>query len=93
MRRSNSEIAKPKEIPNLVAKTDVVYEEPGQDKSMLSRMVDKINPFAASDDKKPAATEAESALDLLAKKKASEKARIARFAFQPMAIRRRQSQD
>ena len=68
-----SDVAKPKDIPNLVAKTDVVYEEPGQDRSLLSRMVDKINPFAPSDDKKPAAPiKTESALDLLTKKKPTE---------------------
>ena len=69
----NAEIAKPKEIPNLVAKTDIVYEEPGQDKSMLRRVVDKLNPFAPSDDKPPEAKKSESALDLLAKKTAREK--------------------
>jgi outer membrane protein assembly factor BamD len=31
-----------------VAKTDVVNEKPGDEKSALSRMVDKINPFSSS---------------------------------------------
>ena len=37
--------------PNLVAKKDVVYEEPGSDKNVFQRVVDKINPFSSSDDK------------------------------------------
>ena len=53
---------------NLIAKKDVVYEEPGQEKSFIRRVADKINPFSSSssdnkDDKKP-----ESGLDLIAKK-------------------------
>jgi outer membrane protein assembly factor BamD len=41
-----------KSLPtNLVAKKDVVYEEPGADRSFLSRVVDKVNPFASSDKK------------------------------------------
>jgi outer membrane protein assembly factor BamD len=37
--------------PNLVAKKDVVYEEPGSDRNIFQRVVDKINPFSSSDDK------------------------------------------
>ena len=36
-----------KDVPR-VAKTDVVTENPGDEKSTLSRMVDKINPFSSS---------------------------------------------
>lgn len=36
-----------KDVPR-VAKTDVVTENPGDEKSALSRMVDKINPFSSS---------------------------------------------
>jgi len=69
------EIARPKEIPNLVAKTDVVHEEPGQQKGGFRRVVDKINPFSSSDDgnKKVEEKKPESAIDLLAKRKAAEK--------------------
>lgn len=69
------DIARPKEIPNLVAKTDVVYEEPGQDKGVFRRVVDKINPFSSSDDgkKKVEEKKPESAIDLMAKRKAAEK--------------------
>lgn len=37
---------------NLVAKKDVVYEEPGDEKGFLRRFADKINPFSSSDDDK-----------------------------------------
>lgn len=69
------DIARPKEIPNLVAKTDVVYEEPGQDKGVFRRVVDKINPFSSSDDgkKKVEDKKPESAIELMAKRKAAEK--------------------
>ena len=62
--------AKLRDVDNLVAKTEVIYEEPGEEKNMFRRVVDKINPFSSSDDgnKKP-----ESATELLAKKQASEK--------------------
>ncbi|HYA28549.1 MAG TPA: outer membrane protein assembly factor BamD, partial [Acidobacteriota bacterium] len=58
---------------NLIAKKDVVYEEPGQEKSFFSRVADKINPFSSSssdnkDDKKP-----ESALDIMVKANQSSK--------------------
>jgi outer membrane protein assembly factor BamD len=41
--------------PNLVAKKDVVYEEPGSDKNIFQRVVAKINPFSSSDDDKDGA--------------------------------------
>jgi outer membrane protein assembly factor BamD len=47
-------IAKPKQANNLVAKTEVVYEAPGDEKGMFSRVVAKINPFASGgSEKKP----------------------------------------
>ena len=33
---------------NLVAKTDVVYEKPGAEKSLFWRVTDKLNPFSSS---------------------------------------------
>jgi outer membrane protein assembly factor BamD len=48
---------------NLVAKKDLVYEEPGSEKGILRRVADKLNPFSASD------TPKESATDLLVKRK------------------------
>ena len=59
-----------KNIDNLTAKTEVVYEEPGAEKGIFSRVADKLNPFSSSDDgKKPV----ESPTELAAKKKANGK--------------------
>jgi hypothetical protein len=55
---------------NLTAKTDIVYEEPGDEKGVFRRVVDKLNPFSSSDDGKKAP---ESPTELAAKKNASEK--------------------
>lgn len=62
--------AKLKDTGNLVAKTEVVYEEPGDEKGIFRKVVDKINPFGSSGDdkKKP-----ESATEVAAKNNASEK--------------------
>jgi outer membrane protein assembly factor BamD len=66
--------AKLKDINNLVAKTEWVYEEPGDEKGFFRRVVDKINPFSSSDDgKKNEEKKPETGIELLAKKKASEK--------------------
>jgi outer membrane protein assembly factor BamD len=66
--------AKTKAPENLVAKTEVVYEAPGVERSLFSRVVDKVNPFSSSgsDDKKkeaPAEEKPNSAVDLLVKNK------------------------
>jgi hypothetical protein len=62
-----------RDIDNLVAKTDVVYEEPDE-KGIFRRVVDTINPFSSSDNgKKKEGTKPESATALAAKSKASEK--------------------
>jgi outer membrane protein assembly factor BamD len=42
---------------NLIAKKDLVYEEPGDDKGILRRVADKLNPFSSSDEPKESATE------------------------------------
>jgi outer membrane protein assembly factor BamD len=62
--------AKLKDADNLVAKTEIVYEEPGSEKGIFRRVVDKINPFGSSGDdkKKP-----ESATDVAAKNNANDK--------------------
>jgi len=57
---------------NLIAKNDVVYEEPGADKGLLRRVADKLNPFSSSDDKKKE-EKPETATELLAKRKEAEK--------------------
>jgi outer membrane protein assembly factor BamD len=59
-----------KENDNLFAKTEITYEEPGDEKNIFRRVVDKINPFGSSEDGKK---KTESATEVAAKKKASEK--------------------
>src|SRR5262250_913293 len=59
-----------KDINNLTAKTDIVYEEPGEEKGVFSRVADKLNPFSSSGDGKKAV---ESPTELAAKKTASDK--------------------
>jgi len=46
-----SKIQNEKEL-NLVAKKEVVHEEPGEEKGVFRRVVDTLNPFASSSDKK-----------------------------------------
>jgi outer membrane protein assembly factor BamD len=58
-----------KDVNNLIAKTEIVYEEPGDEKGIFSRVVDKLNPFSSSDDKK----KPESATELLAKNTSAKK--------------------
>jgi outer membrane protein assembly factor BamD len=67
--------AKPKEPDNLVAKTEVVYEEPGAEKGVFRRVVEKINPFGSSDEgkKAPDKKNSDTTIELLAKKKAAER--------------------
>jgi outer membrane protein assembly factor BamD len=55
---------------NLTAKTEIVYEEPGDEKGILRRVADKLNPFSSSDDGKKAP---ESPTELAAKKNTSAK--------------------
>jgi outer membrane protein assembly factor BamD len=60
--------AKPKAAMNLVAKTEVVYEAPGEEKGIFSRVVDKINPFSSStSEKKKEEEKPQTAVELLAK--------------------------
>ena len=53
----------------LTAKTDIVYEEPGDEKGVFRRVVDKLNPFSSDDGKKAL----ESPTEIAAKKKTDEK--------------------
>ncbi len=70
--------AKAKEVPtNLVAKTEMVYEEPGAEKGMFSRVVDKINPFSSSGSDKKVDSDkdkkdTETTIEQLAKRKAAQ---------------------
>jgi outer membrane protein assembly factor BamD len=71
--------AKLKGIDNLVAKSEVVYEEPGEEKGLFRRVVDKLNPFSSSDDGKKSAPERKkpegdaALVDALTKKNAAQK--------------------
>jgi outer membrane protein assembly factor BamD len=67
--------SKPREIENLIAKTEMVYEEPGAEKGIFRRVVDKINPFSSSSSDKTTVAEknnSDSTIEQLAKKKAAE---------------------
>jgi len=69
---------KPREAENLVAKTEMVYEEPGAEKGIVRRVVDRINPFSSSGSDKNAESQkknadADSTIEQLAKKKAAER--------------------
>ena|GEM_PF-473264 len=50
-RSPKSKIENPKDL-NLVAKKEVVHEEPGEQKGMFRRVVDTLNPFASSSNNK-----------------------------------------
>jgi outer membrane protein assembly factor BamD len=52
---------------NLVAKKDLVHEEPGDEKGILRRVADKLNPFSSSD-----GGQKESATELLVKRQEAE---------------------
>ena len=65
-------LAKLKDL-NLVAKKEVVYEEPGEDKGFLRRVADKINPFSSSGSDKKEEKPAENANELLARKAQAQK--------------------
>ncbi|HXG52596.1 MAG TPA: outer membrane protein assembly factor BamD [candidate division Zixibacteria bacterium] len=69
---ADSAVAKLKDL-NLVAKKEVVYEEPGAEKSLFRRVVDKINPFSSSGTDKPASKQPETGIEMLTAKKAAEK--------------------
>jgi hypothetical protein len=58
---------------NLVAKTEVVHENPGDEKGFLRRVADKLNPFSSSDNGKRDEQKQESAIDVLAKRNAAQK--------------------
>lgn len=57
----------------LVAKNEVVFEEPGDEKGFFRRVVDKINPFSSDGKNGPEDKPPQSWQELLAKKKAAEK--------------------
>jgi outer membrane protein assembly factor BamD len=54
--REEPALSKLKDL-NLVAKKDLVYEEPGAEKGILRRVAGKLNPFSSADESKQSATE------------------------------------
>jgi outer membrane protein assembly factor BamD len=54
--REEPALSKLKDL-NLVAKKDLVYEEPGAEKGILRRVTNKLNPFSSADEPKQSATE------------------------------------
>jgi hypothetical protein len=64
--------AKLKDV-ELIAKKEVVFEEPGDEKGIFRRVVDKINPFSDDGKKKSEDKPPESWQELMAKKKTGEK--------------------
>lgn len=70
--KEDSALARLKDV-NLIAKTDVVYEEPGAEKGFFRRVAEKLNPFSSSDNKKSDERKNESAIELLAKREAQKK--------------------
>lgn len=58
---------------NLVAKTEVVHENPGDEKGFLRRVADKINPFSSSDNGKKQEPTDDSMIEALAKRNQAQK--------------------
>ena len=65
-------LAKLKDL-NLVAKTDVVYEEPGAEKGFFSRVATKLNPFSSDSSKQTEDKKEPTATELLAKRSQAQK--------------------
>lgn len=70
--RTETADAKLKDV-ELIAKKEVVFEEPGDEKNIFRRVVDKINPFSDDGKKKSEDKPPESWQELMAKKKTGEK--------------------
>jgi outer membrane protein assembly factor BamD len=69
--KEESALSKLKDI-NLVAKKDYLHEEPGDEKGILRRVADKLNPFSSSESAKKE-QKPESATELLVRRKEAEK--------------------
>jgi outer membrane protein assembly factor BamD len=65
-------LAKLKDV-NLVAKTDVVHEEPGEDKGLIRRVADKLNPFSSSGSTNKEEKPNETVMETLAKRGQAQK--------------------
>ena len=58
---------------NLVAKTEVVHENPGDEKGMLRRIADKLNPFSSSENGKKEEPKADTGMALVANRNQAQK--------------------
>jgi tetratricopeptide (TPR) repeat protein len=58
---------------NLVAKTEVVHENPGDEKGMLRRIADKLNPFSSSENGKKEEPKADTGIALVANRSQAQK--------------------
>ena len=58
---------------NLVAKTEVVHENPGDEKGFFRRFADKINPFSSSDNGRKEEPKGDSTTELLAQRNQAQK--------------------
>src|SRR5688500_4632538 len=58
---------------NLVAKTEVVHENPGDEKGFLRRFADKVNPFSSSDNGKKEEPKGDGTIEQLAKRSQAQK--------------------
>ncbi len=58
---------------NLVAKTEIVHENPGDEKGFFRRFADKINPFSSSDDGKKEEPKDNGMMEALAKRNQAQK--------------------
>jgi outer membrane protein assembly factor BamD len=65
-------LAKLKDM-NLVAKTEVVHEEPGEEKSLIRRVADKLNPFSSSSSSTEEEKPKETIMETLAKRGQAQK--------------------
>ncbi len=65
-------LAKLKDM-NLIAKTDVVHEDPGPNKGFLQRVADKLNPFSSSDSVSAQDKPSENVMETLAKRSQAQK--------------------
>ena len=70
--KEDPSLAKLKDI-NLVAKTEVVHEEPGDEKGLIRRVADKLNPFSSSSSPKKEEKPSETVMETLAKRGQAQK--------------------
>jgi outer membrane protein assembly factor BamD len=88
---SSARTQQKREEVNLIAKKEVVYEEPGQQRGIFRRVLDTLNPFSSSDSKDNGAQRTEGERDL-ASKEQSDGVRTSSFwkSLNPFAAKEKQ---